>query len=167
MVAIVMPAARSEGRAHRSAGQDLHGRTQETSRAENASNANSGPVTVATGTAEKTAVPPRTWSRTPNQLSPSQPARSIAQLGRVARGSSVSSNTTASVAAVPPAIAVSTTPPDSTAAMALASPTSDTTDCGHARGCSDRSTAAGAAIMTPNAKLTASTLMSNAEPKPS
>src|SRR5690349_18379207 len=164
---IVTPAARSEGRAQRSAGHVLHGNTQETSSADAPSNANTGPVTVATGTAQYTAVPPRTWRRTPNQLSASQPASSIAQLGRGARGSSVSRSTTASVAAVPPAIAVSTTPPDSMAAMAADSARSETTTCGQTRGCKVRRAAAGAAIMTPNAKVTPSILMSNPEPKPS
>src|SRR6266581_3939936 len=164
---MVMPAARNEGRAQRSAGQVLHGNTHETSSADPASSANRGPVTVATGTAEYTDVPPRTWRSTPNQLSASQPASSIAQLGRGARGSSVSSRTTASVAAVPPAIAVSTTPPDSMAAIAADRARRETTACGQARGWRARRTAAGAAIITPNANVTPSILMSKPEPKPS
>src|SRR5919201_1108787 len=104
---------------------------------------------------------------TPTQLNPSQPARSMAQLGRGARGSSVSSTTTASVAAVPPAIAVRTTPPASTAATPAESASVDTAACGHGLGCSVRRTAAGTAIIRPNANVTLSILRSNAEPKPS
>ena len=143
------------------------GKRQDTSTADAASRANSGPVTVATGTAEYTAVPPPTWRITPNQLSASQPASSIAQLGRRALGSSVTSKTTARVAAVPPATAVSTTPALSTAAIADARARRESTAWGHARGCTVRRIAAGVAIMRPNANVTPSVLRSKDEPNPS
>ena len=47
-----MPAARSEGRAQSSAGQVLQGNRHDASKADAASSVKSGPVTVATGTAE-------------------------------------------------------------------------------------------------------------------
>src|SRR5690348_6634268 len=104
---------------------------------------------------------------TPNQLNASQPASSIAQLGRGARGSSVSRSTTASVAALPPAIAVSTTPPDSSAASDAASASRETTACGQSRRCRVRRIAAGVATISANANDTPSRRMSKDEPNPS
>ena len=159
-----MPAARSEGRAQICAGHVRQGKTQETSSAESPSKAKIGTFTVATGTAEKTAVPPRTWSRTPTRASASQPASKRAQLGRGARGSSASSKTTASVAAVPPAIAVRTTFPASSAAMADVNASSEMVASCHVRGCSVSISATGAATIKPKARLAASIRMSKAEP---
>ena len=109
-------------------------------------------------------MPPPTWRMTPTRLSASQPTRSSAQLGRGAAGSSVSRSTTATVAAVPPAIAVKTTPPASTAAMAAPTPSSEIDASAQVRGWSVSSTAAGRTIINPNAKLTPSTRRSSAEP---
>jgi hypothetical protein len=79
----------------------------------------------------------------------------------------VSRRTTASVAAVPPAIAVRTTPPASTAARADARPRSDRTVCGHDRDWRVSRMAAGIATISPKAKVTPSTRRSNEEPIPS
>jgi len=49
---MVTPAARSEGRAHSSAGQVRQGKRHDASTADAATRAKMGPVTVATGTAE-------------------------------------------------------------------------------------------------------------------
>ena len=70
----------------------------------------------------------------------------------------------ASVAAVPPAIAVSTTLPASTAASEAATPSAESAASCHVRGCSVRSTAAGSTTMRPNANAVASTRMSNDDP---
>src|SRR5260370_15210529 len=162
-----MPAARRDGRAHSWAGHVRQGKRHDTRSAEDPSTTKTGPVTAAPGPAEYTAVPPTTWRITPTQPSASHPARSSPQLGRGARGSSVSSKTTASVAAEPPAIAVSTTPPASIAATAAPRPTIEIADSCHVRGWSVSSTAAGSTTIRPNAKLTPSILKSSEEPYPS
>src|SRR5260370_11611022 len=138
-----MPAARSEGRAQSCVGQLRQGNRLETRIADAASSVNTGPVTAVSGTAEYTAVPPSTWRMTPTQLRASHPASRRLQLGLDARGSSVSSRITARVAAVPPASAVKTTPPASTAAIAEATARSETAVSGHVPGSSGSRTPAG------------------------
>src|SRR4029077_20696572 len=117
-----MLAARSDGRTHSDAGHARHGKRHEARTAAAARSTNTGPVTAATGTAEYTAVPPPTCRMTPTHARASHPARSRPHVGRGARGSSESRYTSAMVAAVLPAMAVSTTPPASTAAIAEARP---------------------------------------------
>src|SRR5690349_22156451 len=103
-----MPAARRDGRVHSCAGHERQGRRQDARIAAAASSEKTGAVTADTGTAEYTAVPPPTWRTTPTTARVSQADRRNPHDGRRASGSSVSSSTTATVAAVPPAIAVRT-----------------------------------------------------------
>ena len=104
-----------------------------------------------TGTAAKTAVPPTTWRMAPAQLRASHAASITPHGGRGARMSSMSSWITASVAAVPPASAVSSTPPASTASIAAPTPSAATVPSCQLRGWSVRRMAAGTRITRPNA----------------
>jgi hypothetical protein len=70
----------------------------------------------------------------------------------------------ASVAAVPPAMAVSTTLPASTAAIAAPTLSIDMADSCQLRGCNVSSAAAGKTIIRPNAKLTPSIRRSSGVP---
>ena len=106
-------------------------------------------------------MPPRTWRIAPTQLKASHAASSIPQGGRGDRGSSTSSRITASVAAAPPASAVSSIPPDSTASTAAASPSTATVPSCEDRCCIVSSTADGTMIASANRRLTPSSLRSN------
>src|ERR1700730_6972078 len=103
----------------------------------------------------------------PAQLRASHAASNAPHGGRGARMSSMSSWITASVAAVPPASAVSRTPPASTASMAAPTPRAATVPSCQVRGWRVKRMAAGTRTMRPNATATPSIRSPNHEPNAS